>query len=176
MKKTLLLAGLFSAAALSFSSCSSDDNGDSVNNENMIAGTYNLSEVNTEDTTDFNLDGTQSENQMNESDCYDGSKITLNADGTLTYYNNYVLVNTQTGSDTCASETYAGTWEVNTQAGSTVVIDATYVLPNEDEVAVQLTKVGNKLTRYVLFGQYPDRNTSDAAVYTTGSIEYVFVK
>lgn len=176
MKKNLIITGLFGFAALVFSSCSSDDNGDSVNEETMIAGTYNLTEYNTGEPTDFNLDGTANENQMNESDCYDDARIILNADGTLTFHNNYILVNEETGSATCASESYTGTWIVDTQVGSNVIIDATYALPNNDEVDIQITKTGNTLTVFQLFTLYPDRDAEDAAVYTPGSVEWVFVK
>lgn len=49
-------------------------------------------------------------------------------------------------------------------------------MPNEEERTVNLTKVGNELTLTSLFTQYPDRDSSDAAIYTSGSVEWVFTK
>lgn len=176
MRKNLFFAGLLSFSVLAISSCSSDDNADAVNDQNMIAGTYNLTEVNTAEPTDFNLDGTENTNQVLESDCYDDARILLNADGTMTYHDNYILVDTGNGTSSCASASYSGTWEVYAQAGTSVSIMATYVMPNEEERTVNLTKVGNELTLTSLFTQYPDRDSSDAAVYTSGSVEWVFTK
>lgn len=174
MKKFKALSGILALSLFAFTSCSDDDNNDNGDNSNQIAGTYRLTEVNTSGETDFNEDGTSNTNQMLESDCYNDSRIVLNADGTLTYYNNYILVNTQNGDATCSSMQADGTWELDSQVGTTMIIDATYLDGNNNQVNVSLTKQGNRLSHYTLFGMYPNRSDSGGAILTPGSITHVF--
>ena len=68
MKNLKFLA--VTALAIAFGACSSDDNNDN-NNSGGIAGTYNLTEFNTSAPTDFNEDGVESTNQMQEAKCGD---------------------------------------------------------------------------------------------------------
>lgn len=172
MKKSNLLLGIFAAAALSITSCSSDDDG----NSGTLAGTYELKEVNVGTAIDFDQDGDTNTDLTEESGCYDNGKMTLNSDGTLTYNYNYVLVDEDLGTATCASSTFTGTWEIQGNAGSTVVVLATYVDGNEQERTIQLSKSGNELTFDDPFAQYPTRNSEGGAEYTIGSVEYVFRK
>ncbi|RZJ65640.1 MAG: hypothetical protein EOO50_12890 [Flavobacterium sp.] len=172
MKKSNFLLGIFAVAALGFTSCSSDDDG----NSGTLAGTYDLKEVNVGEANDFDQDGTTHTDLTEESGCYDNGKITLNADGTLTYNQNYVLIDESNGTATCASNTFTGTWLIQGQAGSTVVVEATYVDDNNDEVNWILTKSGDELTYTEPFGEYPDRNGDGGAVYANGTVEYVFRK
>ncbi len=174
MKKIKALSGILALSLFAFTSCSDDDNNDNGANDNQIAGTYRLVEVNTSSQTDFNEDGTSNTNQMLESDCYDDTRFTLNADGTLTYHNNYILVNTQNGDDSCSSFQADGTWVLDTTVGTTMIIDAEYIDNNNDPVNMSMTKQGNRITTMVLFGMYPDRNDAGGAIMTPGSITYVF--
>lgn len=57
-------------------SCSNDDSNDSGN----IEGTYVLSEFRFNDNYDFNRDGTESENVLDEIICNSGDQIILNSD------------------------------------------------------------------------------------------------
>src|SRR5690606_27531404 len=91
MKKFRLLALTLAITGFGLTSCSNDDDSD-ANNETQIAGTYDLEEVITAEPTDFDEDGDFNENQMNESDCYDDSRIILNADNTLTYHSNSIII------------------------------------------------------------------------------------
>ncbi|NUY80779.1 hypothetical protein HUK80_07740 [Flavobacterium sp. MAH-1] len=172
MKKSNVLLGIFALAALGFSSCSSDDDG----NSGTLAGTYELDQVNIGTAIDFDQDGDTNTDLTKESGCYDSGKITLNSDGTLTFVKSYVLVDEDLGTSTCASNTFTGTWLIQGQTGSTVVVEATYVDANDDEIMVQLTKQGDKLRYTDVFGQYPNRNGEGGAIYSTGSVEYVFDK
>ncbi|RZM01324.1 MAG: hypothetical protein EOO88_57975 [Pedobacter sp.] len=169
-----VLFGAFALVALSFTSCSSDD--DSSADGGAIAGTYDLEEVNVDQAVDFNLNGTANTDLTEETNCYDSGRMKLNADGTLSYTQSYVLVDEANGTSVCADNTFEGTWVIDTQAGSTIVLRATYVDDNEDENVIMLTKQGDKLRFTELFGQYPDRNSDDGAIYSTGTVEYVFDK
>ena len=176
MKKRNLVLGMFAIAALGFTSCSSDDDNNSVNDQTVIAGTYNLTEVNTQAATDFDKDGTPHVNQLEESSCYDDNKITLNSDGTLTYVVNSIIVNEATGVAACGEDTVTGTWE-RVGTGSDITIRATYT-QNGVNTTINLAKDGNELTytKSGLTATYPDRNADGNAYYRTGSTEYVFVR
>lgn len=175
MKFTL---GAIILAGLTLMSCSSDDNNDNNNsNEVEIAGVYNLMEFNTAQPTDFNRDGTSNRNQVSESECYSGSKITLNADGSFKYQENRILVDASNGTSACSTPTeYLGTWVNNGGTGTTAMIVATYSDENDTTRRLNLTKEGNELTDYRLVAQYPNRNDAGGAIYSTGEVEIVYKK
>lgn len=174
MKKMNYLLGALVVAGALFTSCSDDDNTETV----TIEGTYNLKEVNTEEATDFDGDGTAHVNQMDESGCYDNGKITLNSDNTFTYVVTGILVDVSSGSSGCATDFQAsGTWEAS-GTGNNATISAAYEDQTGTDRVITLQKQGNKLT-YAndnILSQYPDRNDSGDAVYTSGSVTYVFEK
>lgn len=175
MKKFQILACTIALAALSVTSCSNDDD-NAVNEEAQIAGTYNLVEVRTAEPTDFNVDGTFNANQMNESDCYDDSKLILNADNTFTYHKNRIIVNTADGTAGCTEGTFTGMWEILDGSGSDAVIQAVYEDNNGDETTLNLVKTGLQLSQADLFGSYPDRNDTGGAITTFGEVEYIYRK
>lgn len=174
MKKINLLFGTMAIAVFGFTSCSDDDNNSTV----TYAGTYNLKQVNTEAPTDFDMDGTAHTDQTQESSCYDGGQIKLNDDGSFTYTITRILVDTATGTSGCAtSYTASGTWQP-AGAGNSTTISAVYQDQNGNNQVITLTKDGDKLT-YVddnILSQYPDRNSDHGAIYTAGSITYIYQK
>lgn len=171
MKKTKVLLGMFALAALGFTSCSSDDDG----NSGTLAGTYDLKEVNVATGVDFDEDGDSNTDLTEESNCYDSGRITLNSDGTLSFKNSYVLVDETLGTAECTSATFPGTYTF-TQSGSTITVNATYVDADNDEINVTMVKNGDELTYTTALGQYPVRNSEGGAEYATGPVEYVFRK
>lgn len=177
MKKIKFTLGAIIFAGLTLTSCSSDDNNDSGSNEVEIAGVYNLTEFNTAEPTDFNQDGTANTNQVSETNCYSGSKITLNADGSFKYQENRVLVDVANGTSACTTPAeYLGTWVNNGGVGTTAMISATYSDENDNARTLTLTKEGNKITDYRLLAQYPDRNDAGGAVYSNGEVEIIYEK
>ncbi|HYD91277.1 MAG TPA: hypothetical protein VEA37_07285 [Flavobacterium sp.] len=176
MKKISLLACSLAIAGLGFTSCSDDDNN---NDDVRIEGTYDLVEVNTEDETDLNNDGDAHLNQMDESDCYNEGRITLNDDNTFTYIYTAVLIDEAEGSIGCAEEiTYTGTWELVSGSTSEAVIEITYEAGNGEDTSLLLAKTDNELvwTDDTLVSQYPDRDDEGAPVYTLGSTQFVYRK
>jgi hypothetical protein len=173
MKRINLFAAL-AFAALGFTACSDDDETSTV----TYAGTYELEEVNTELATDFDMDGTAHKDQTEESDCYDAGQIKLNEDGSFTYTIARILVDEASGTSGCSTPFVAnGTWEAE-GAGSSIQISAVYEDQNGDDQVISLVKNGNKIT-YVddnILSRYPDRNSDNGAIYTSGSITYVFEK
>lgn len=177
MKKMKFLVCSLALAGLGFTACSDDDS--DSNSESRIEGTYELEEVNTAEATDFDDDGDSHIDQTEESNCYNSGKITLRADNTFTYVATAILVNEAEGTDGCASSTtYTGTWEIVEGSGTTAIIAMTYEDANNDDVTLTLTKQGDKLIWEDdnIFSQYPDRNDAGAAIYTPGSITYVYEK
>lgn len=176
MKKMNYLFGALAIGALSLTSCSDDD---SKGGDVGIAGTYELEEVHTEAATDFNQDGTQNIDQTKESNCYDAGKIKLNSDNTFTYTITGILIDTSDGSVGCKNSFQAsGTWEVQSGTNDNAVISAAYEDQNGDDQVITLVKVGKTIT-YAddnILSSYPDRNAAGEAVYTRGSITYVFEK
>lgn len=175
MKKFKILACALAITGFGLTSCSNDDD-NAVNEEAQIAGTYNLTEVRTAEPTDFNDDGTFNANQMRESDCYNDSKLILNADNTFTYHKNRIIVNTADGTSGCTEGTFTGTWTILDGSGSDAVIAATYEDNNGDETTLNLVKTGVEIIQTDLFGTYPDRNDEGGAITTFGEVEYVYRK
>ncbi|RYJ44352.1 hypothetical protein [Flavobacterium beibuense] len=177
MKKFRILACTLLVTGFGLTSCSSDDDAQDVNNEVQIEGTYNLTAVKTVEPTDFDEDGTSHEDQMQETNCYDGTKLVLNADNTLTYQKNSVLIDVTEGNSACTEATYAGNWELLSGAGSDVILRLTYVDNNDDTVTMNVVKTGNEIRYTNEFGTYPDRDEeTGGAVLTFGAVEYLFVK
>lgn len=177
MKKFRVLACTLLVMGFGLTSCSSDDDTAGVNNETQIEGTYNLTAVTTAEPTDFDADGTSHSDQMQETDCYNGSQLVLNADNTFTFEKNGVVVDTTEGTSGCTNATYTGTWEILTGSGSDVIIRATYQDNNDDDVILNLVKTGNEITYTNEFGTYPDRDEdTGGAILTFGAVEYLFVK
>ena len=177
MKKFRILACTLLVTGFGLTSCSSDDDSQGVNNEVQIEGTYNLTAVSTAEPTDFDQDGTSHEDQMQETDCYDGSKLILNADNTLTYHKNSVVVDVTEGNSACTEATYAGNWEILSGTGSNVILRLNYVDNNDTTVTMNVVKTGNEITYTNEFGTYPDRDEdTGGAVLTFGTVEYLFVK
>lgn len=176
MKKMNFLFGALALGAITLTSCSDDDN---ESNDVGIAGTYELEAVNTEAATDFDMDGTENVNQMEESGCYDSGRIRLNSDNTFTYTITGILIGTADGSVGCKESFQAsGTWEIQTGTDNNAVISAAYEDQNGDDQVITLVKAGNQLTYTddTILSSYPDRNDNDEAFYNAGSTTYVFEK
>lgn len=175
MKKLNVLLCTLAVAGLTVTSCSSDDDNGNDNNVG-IEGTYTLEEVNTEETTDLDEDGSFSTNQMNEIDCYDGSSIELRADNSFVYEKNRVLVNTEEGTYACSEDTFTGTWVLEGGTGNTAMITVNYEDANGQDRQMNLTKEGDEITVYELFSEYPNVNSEGGFYNETGDVEYIYVK
>lgn len=170
MKKGKFLA--MAILAISLGACSSDDDSNN-NNSGAIAGTYDLTEFNTGAATDFNEDGTESTNQMDESNCYDDRKISFNSDNTFTYEIDYILIDTNTGVAVCAQNDVTGTW---TASNNTITV--TYEQEDGTDVTLNFARSnnGNTLTQTTVLTTYPDRDGDGVPFNRAGSVELVFDK
>lgn len=79
MKKIIYY--LFTCLVLLFISCSSDDENNTNDDNALVIGTYNLTEINVNVAQDVDEDGTASNNMLDELDCLNGT-LEINADGT----------------------------------------------------------------------------------------------
>lgn len=176
MKKINLLVCTLAVAGLGFTSCSDDDN--DANNDVRIEGTYLLDEVNTAKATDFNMDGVLHIDQMEESKCYDGSKVVLNADGTFTYVIKGILVSEGTAG--CSEAfTASGLYKAETASNTkNSLITLTYTNQKGDQEVRVFTKIGDELIweDNTILSSYPDRDANGAAILTQGRVQYVFDK
>lgn len=175
MKKINLLVCSLAVAGMGFVSCSDDDN--KVNDDSTrIEGTYYLDEVNTAAATDFDEDNDEHRDQMEESDCYDGGKIVLNADKSFEYTVTGIVIN---GGEAGCAQSYVvnGVYDAEPLASnpSNALITLTYER-NGDTVVREFTKIGNQLTWEddSILSQYPDRDAEGNAVLVPGSVEYVY--
>ena len=163
--KILLLA----LVAVSCVACSNDDDNNSINNNVAaeLSGEYNLTSLYSPVATDYNQDGTASNDLMMESVCYLDTQITLSEDMTYTATNSYVFFLSETG---CQSDERFGTWEVN---GNTVILtDMTMNLPSEQNY----TYDENHLYKVVENDQYPTRDDEGNPVYNFTELQYTFTK
>ncbi len=168
--KKISLSVMSLIAGVMMVSCSSDDNND--NNSNRIEGTYTLREFNTPQETDLNDDGTSNTNQMNETTCYNNSKIDLRADQTFTYDVKQILINNE-GASSCTEYSVTGIWEAS-GSGNNAVLTLDYDNPNGDSETLVLNKEGNELSTSSILTQYPNGNQNDGYFYSTGTVEWVF--
>lgn len=160
-------------------SCSSDDDKGTVDDSKRIEGTYTLREVNTQEATDFDDDGDAHANQMEESECYDGGKITLNDDNTFSYVITGIIVDVEENTSGCAqSFTANGTYDVDPANDTDAVITLTYTNQGGETVTRELTKLGKELIWEDdnLLSTYPDRNNDGGYILRPGSTQYVFSK
>ena len=176
MKRINLLVGAMALTAFGFVSCSDDD---SDGSDVKFSGTYDLVEVNTQNATDFNDDGTKNVNQLKESNCYNDGKIILNDDGSLKYVITKILVDASDGTSGCATAyEAAGKWEAQSTNGNNTTIEAAFTNQNGASQTITLIKRGDNLTYTddTILSTYPDRNADGEAINTRGSITYVFEK
>ncbi|KOS05181.1 hypothetical protein AM493_03375 [Flavobacterium akiainvivens] len=175
MKKIHLLAGALLLSGALFTACSDDDD---APNATTIEGTYELEEVNTAEATDFDMDGDSHIDQTEESNCYDSGRITINSDNTFTYVHTAILIDEATGQAGCANPvTLSGTWEAE-GTGTDAILTLTYEDETGDNATAFVTKQGNKITweNDNILSRYPDRDAEGGAIYTPGSINYVYEK
>lgn len=137
-----------------------------------ISGTYLLTAFNSSVATDLNGDGVSSINQMNETSCFNGSSITLNANNTFTATGNGVEIDLSTTPNTivCTSEpATTGTWSLSGNQLSTTYVEGgiTYT----DVVTV----VGNTLVYSASNGEVVGI-ANGVPVYLTANLTVIYSK
>ncbi len=175
MKNIRSLLTAFAIGAFCMASCSDDDDNSNTTPADNITGTYTLTEFNTATATDLDMDGTPHINQKLETDCYNNTKMIFSANNTVVYQMNSITIDENTGLMNCTSNTFAGTWQIESGSSTLGVINIVIDV-NGNPSSISLNKEGNEITNFQLFSEYADINSSGNGFYNSGEITMVFVK
>ncbi|AWI25810.1 lipocalin family protein [Flavobacterium pallidum] len=104
-----------------------------------ITGTYNLTAFNAPRAVDYDEDGVSSINLMEESRCFDDSRITINRDGTYILEENFISI--QGTISFCDARVTKGTWTRSENSLTT-----TSDLDNDIVVNHYVFKTGNGMS------------------------------
>ena len=174
MVKQLLFTGCIFFLAFA---CQSDENSASLpiasNNlpSQVVAGTYFLSEVLVEKSADRNA---EARNLVNETEHYNGTRIIIDQNKSITYIKNCPVVN---GNDTQPSSVIMeGIWEVKSQNRESAMIMATCKDEEGSDLNMMFYKEGDKLYLKYAIADFPDHNISGKPCYSTGKVDYIFTK
>lgn len=168
---------IFSLIAISFilNSCSNEpiDPAIDISSSSSVTGTYYMTAFNSSIPTDLNGDGTASTNQMNETNCFNGSFITLNSNYTFIADSKGLDINVDGATSTieCFDEgEITGTW---TLSGNQLSI--TY-LDGGTEYTDIATLSGNTITSIVENGEVVGTTSGGEPVYLTSNLQIIFTK
>lgn len=160
------------AAAGCFATSCSDDDGDNNQSADFV-GSYKMTAYNGPSSVDFDGDGTSSINFMDESDCWNNSTMTLNANGTYTMSSNGM--NIDSGTSSCSSSATAtnGTW---TRTGSTITTTQTSTGTGVGSSRSWAWSSGaHTLTNAQSNAQYPSFNSGTGLYsWSTGSVNSTY--
>lgn len=138
-----------------------------------ITGTYLMTAFNSSIPTDLNGDGLASTNQMNETVCFNGSFITINANNTFIADGKGMDINIEGTVPTieCIDDgNFSGTW---------ILIGNQLTLSYIDEgepVALTFTKTGNTLKYMLPNGEVVGTTSTGEPIYLTSNLELVYTK
>jgi hypothetical protein len=154
------------------------NNGGGITQSN-VSGVYLMTAFNSSVPVDLNGDGTASTNQINETNCFNNSLLTLNQNNTFVSVSKGIDINydfdVETGEEITTIECFTeesatGTWAFN---NSTVVFS--YVEDGET-FSDTFTIVGNTLVYTVANGQVVGTTDQGEPIYLTSSIQIIYTK
>lgn len=164
-------------AAFNLLSCSNEPIDPDINLANWgvknIAGSYKMSGFYTSIPTDLNNDKKTSLNQMDETNCFNGNLLTLNADQTFIKTSKLVDVASTANVPTlnCAvNPEVTGTWVLT---GNEVTL--TYALAGTQTTEVY-TLTGNNLVSNIKQGKIVGTSSENVPVFLTADIEIFYTK
>ncbi|WP_181248434.1 lipocalin family protein [Flavobacterium magnum] len=161
---------LLAATACFALSC--DDERDTINND--ITGTYNLTSFRTEMPVDYDGNGTRSSDLMDETRCYDDSRLTINRDGTYILEENAVAINGTTSF--CDARIVKGTW---TRSGNSLTttsdLEDGYVV-DKYAFATDNGMSGNTMTITMAHADIPFRDAAGNPHLTSGTVEVTYTE
>lgn len=138
-----------------------------------VVGTYFMTAFNSSIPTDLNGDGIASVNQMNETNCFNGSFITLNSDNTFVADSKGLDINIDGTTSTieCFDDgNFTGTWAL---VGNQLYITYT---EDGDEYTDVATLSGNTIVSTVENGEVVGTTSTGEPVYLTSNLQIVFTK
>lgn len=168
---------IFSLIAISFilNSCSNEpiDPAIDISSSSSVTGTYYMTAFNSSIPTDLNGDGTASTNQMNETNCYNGSFITLNSNNTFTANSKGIDINDNgaTSIIVCFDEgNFTGTWALSGNQLSITYLDGGI------EYTDVATLSGNTITSTVQNSEVVGTTSGGQPIYLTSNLQIIFTK
>ncbi len=169
MKKLQIL--MMAMAGCFVVGCDDTENEDKTNYD--VVGTYNLSAFNAPTAQDFDGNGTRSANLLEESSCYNNSRMTVNSSNTYTLVDNYVDVTGDTSS--CATKITSGSWSRSGNTFTTMSGNGSNMVINN----YTFTPAGNSnsatMSRNVSNAYYPSINTSSGKPQSSsGDVNMVY--
>lgn len=176
MKLLKPIAFLFLIAiTVLLNSCSNEpiDPAIDISSSSSVAGTYYMTAFNSSIPTDLNGDGSASTNQMNETNCFNGSFITLNSNNTFIANSKGLDINNNgaTSIIECFDEgNFTGTWALS---GNQLSI--TYIEGGLEYTDVA-TLSGNTIVSTVQNGEVVGTTSGGQPIYLTSNLQIVFTK
>ncbi|MQP53194.1 MULTISPECIES: lipocalin family protein [unclassified Flavobacterium] len=144
-----------------------------ISSSSSITGTYYMTAFNSSIPTDLNGDGSASTNQMNETNCFNGSFITLNSNNTFVADSKGIDINTNGTTSTieCFDEgNFTGTWALSGNQLSITYIDGGV------EYTDFATLAGNTIVSTVQNGEVVGTTSGGEPIYLTSNLQIVFTK
>jgi hypothetical protein len=163
----LLTITLFSISSCNVEPLDSDLFGNIINTTS-VAGTYTMTSFNTGIPTDLNNDGSASTNQMLETNCFNGSTITINTDGTFRATSKGVDISNSNALQCFSDPDYTGTWTLNATVLKLTYVDTGVVINELFSVS------GNTLLYSVPQGQIVGTTATNVPVFLNSSFNIVY--
>jgi len=154
-------------------SCDNEPVDSLISGSSNVIGTYYMTAYNSSILTDLDDDGIESTNQMDETNCYTGSFITLKIDGTFIASNKGPYINSDGGISTieCFNDgDYSGTW---TLSGTQLTMVYLYW---GVEVTDVVTLSNNTIVSSVEDGEVIGITSGGEYEYLTSNIQIVYTK
>ncbi len=144
-----------------------------ISASSSVTGTYYMTAFNSSIPTDLNEDGSASTNQMNETNCFNGSFITLNSNNTFVANSKGIDINT-TGATSiieCFDEgNFTGTWALSGNQLSITYLDGGV------EYTDVATLSGNTIVSTVQNGEVVGNTSGGEPIYLTSNLQIIFTK
>lgn len=148
-----------------------DDDRDTGNRD--ITGTYDLTAFNTPIPVDYDGDGISSTNMVDETSCYNDSRITINRDGTYILEEGSVRI--QGTTSFCDLRITKGTWTRSGNALTTTsdladdIVVTNYAFTTENGISKNtMTSISN--------ANYPGRNASGNPQSSFGTVDVIYTR
>lgn len=176
MKNTIKIGSLIALfAAVLFTSCDNEPLDPDLNiddfNTSSVAGNYKLTAFNTTVPTDLNGDGTNSTNQLSETNCFDNTFLSLNADHTFVADSKGIDI-VDNALSCFEDDDLSGTWALE---GNNLVL--TYVDPVDGNTYADSFSVqGSVLKHTATGGDIVGTTSTGEPVYLTSNIEFIYSK
>ena len=144
-----------------------------VSGNSAVVGTYFMTAFNSSIPTDLNQDGTSSTNQLNETNCFDGSYIIMSSDNTFIANSKGIDIDEQGTTSTIAcfeDEEVSGTWSLNGNQ-----LSLTFIEQNTSYTEVFVFE-NNTIRLVIEDGELVGTASNGTPVFLTANLEIIYTK